>query len=83
MHVEMTLLAGWVAVPVFAYIGGSWAIGVARRKPGHPPAAAEDRLEELRLRMEEGRRTPRGRMAEAVWLAESASPASPLRVGQQ
>lgn len=82
MHFEMVLLVGWVAVPMVAYVGGRWAIGVAKRRPDHPSMAAEDRLEELRRRMAEGRRTPRGRMSEAMWLAESAGAASSLGSGQ-
>lgn len=83
MHVEAVLWVGWMALPVVAYVGGRYAIGWTNRRVGHGPSMdPEHRLEELRRRMAEGRRTPRGRMAEAVLLAETAGAASSLRSRQ-
>lgn len=74
MHNETMLILGWMFVPMVAYAGGRWAITrtehVHSREPAIDPAS---RLEELRRQVVEGRRVPRGRMSEAVRLAESAS----------
>lgn len=77
---EMMLL-GWMAVPVLAYGGARLAIGRAKQmRAGLPMVDPERRLEELRCRMADGDRAPRGRMAEAVRLAESVGPTASLRV---
>lgn len=83
MEVDAFLFAGWMMVPLVAYVGGRCLIGRTRHKMGRLPTFdPERRLEELRRRVAEGRRTPRGRMAEAVWLAESAHASPPLRARQ-
>lgn len=82
MEVETVMFFGWVALPLIAYAGVR--VGLVRtehRRGGRSAPDAEQRLEELRLRMAEGGWAPRGRMAEAVRLAESARTTS-LRAGQ-
>lgn len=83
MHVENMMFLGWVAMPLIAYAGGKLALlRAGRSRGGRPAPDAEQRLEQLRLRMAEGGWAPRGRMAEAVRLAESATTTAPLRARQ-
>lgn len=83
MHVENVMFLGWVAMPLIAYVGGKLALSRTERSRERRPAPdAEQRLEQLRLRMAEGGWAPRGRMAEAVRLAESARAPAPLRARQ-
>lgn len=77
---ETMLFMGWVAVAVVAYVGGLAAIGrIKHVRAGRPTVDPESRLEELRRRMVEGDQVPRGRMAEAVRLAEGGDTSLPLR----
>lgn len=78
MHNETVLFLGWLSVPLIAYVGGR--VAIARGDRAHAmesPIDPAHRLAELRRRMAEGQRPPRGRVAEAVRLAESARMPSP------
>lgn len=73
---ETLLLVGWASVPVVAYGAGMAALRRAGRRPDDRSATdATARLEELRRRPVEGGVT-RGRMAEAIRLADGPVAAS-------
>lgn len=70
MHVESVMFVGWMAVPAVAYAGGRALIWWSSRH--HVDRTAVDsaqRLAEIR-RHPEGGSASRGRMAEAMRLAE-------------
>ncbi|WP_435199868.1 hypothetical protein [Janibacter sp. GS2] len=74
MQFDVTLLVGWLAVPLAIY--GMTVVGVrlrARRAPVARPFDAALRLEELRAQRAPGHGATRGRMAEALRLAEGAT----------
>lgn len=73
MHMETMLFLGWLAIALVAYAGALTAIRWTKHlRARQPTVDPEGRLEELRRRMAESDRVPRGRMAEAVRLAEGA-----------
>lgn len=70
MHVEVAMFVVWASVPVVAFASGQAALRrSARRRARGPNVDAEGRLAQLRHRPAEGR-VVRGRMAEAIRLAE-------------
>lgn len=76
MHMETLLLVGWASVPVVAYGAGMAALRRTGRRPDDRSASdATARLEELRRRPVDGGAT-RGRMAEAIRLADGPVAAS-------
>ncbi|GAA3621137.1 hypothetical protein GCM10022199_27000 [Marihabitans asiaticum] len=76
MHIETIVFLGWASVPVVAYGVGMVALRRAGRRPGDRSATdSTARLEELRRRPVEGSVT-RGRMAEAIRLADGPVTAS-------
>lgn len=76
MHVETLLLVGWASVPVVAYGAGMSFLRLRGRKTAPRGGGdASARLEELRRRPVEGG-TTRGRMAEAMLLADGPVAAS-------
>ncbi|SMC50424.1 hypothetical protein SAMN06296429_104141 [Janibacter indicus] len=76
MHIELMVFLGWASVPVVAYGAGMSFLRLRGRKtvPGDG-AAASARLEELRRRAVEAGAS-RGRMAEAIRLADGPVAAS-------
>lgn len=73
MGVEEMLLAGWLATPVIAFVVGRFAVRrVAHSTRARPSITSEQRLEELRRRAASGQRVTRGRMADALRMAEDA-----------
>ena len=84
MDVEVAMLSAWMALPLVASVGARLAISWwERRAPVAPPFDPHQRLEQLRLRGEFGHRVSRGRMAEALRLAEGSAPTVALRVGHR
>lgn len=75
MHVETLMLVGWVTVPMIAYGLGIFATRVDHSRLARRAIDPAGRLEELRQRQAGGQRVVRGRMAEAMLLAESAAEA--------
>ncbi|MGO1168019.1 MAG: hypothetical protein ACTMHL_15555 [Janibacter sp.] len=74
MHTETLMFVLWMATPLIGYAGGHLAIRASRSHLGRRGAVdPADRLEELRRRQATGHRVVRGRMTEALLLAESAS----------
>lgn len=82
MHVEDMMFLGWAALPLIAYIGGSLALSRTVRRRGRRAPDARQRLAQLRRLRDDGHVVPRGRMADAVILAEDAGSATSLRVRQ-
>lgn len=72
MHTETLMFVMWMAVPLVGYAGGRLAIRVSHSHLGRVTIDPADRLEQLRRRQAGGGRVVRGRMAEALLLAESA-----------
>lgn len=73
MQIETLMFVGWVAVPMIAYSVGLFAVRVDHSRLARRVIDPAGRLDELRQRQAEGQRVVRGRMAEAVLLAESAT----------
>lgn len=83
MYFETMMFLGWLAVPLIAYAGGKLALTRTRHRGGlRPIPDAEQRLAELRRLRDNGHVTPRGRMTDAVRLAQGAGTAQPHRVRQ-
>lgn len=83
MQVENMMFLGWVAMPLIAYAGGRAALSrTEHRRGGQSAPDAEQRLAQLRRLREDGYVVPRGRMADAVRLAQDAGAATPLRARQ-
>lgn len=75
MQIESMVFVGWAAVPLVAYVLGRLAIRRSRvRSADRPQTDALTRLTEMRERALDGVVT-RGRMVEAIRLAEG--PAGP------
>lgn len=73
MYDENVALLGWVAVPLVAYVGVRLALfRTERRRVRRPALDAEERLAHLRHLRDEGLVIPRGRMTDALRLAEGA-----------
>lgn len=82
MHYASVVELGWVAVPVVAYIAGRFVIARVSRVAGTRDVfKPRSRLEELRRRQASGQWVIRGRMSEALRLAEGTTRA-PLAVPQ-
>ena len=76
MHIDLMVFLGWASLPVVAYGVGMAALSRSAGRPdGRSATAATARLEELRRRPVEGGVT-RGRMAEAIRLADGPVAAS-------
>lgn len=77
MHVETFMLLGWASIPVVAYGVSAAALRRSRRHAAQQPRTTDPsaRLEELRRRPVEGS-VSRGRMAEAIRLADGPVAAS-------
>lgn len=74
VHYESMVLLGWLGTPGLAYLGGRWAIARVSRGAGSREAFSPwHRIDELRRRQASGQRAIRGRMSEAVRLAEEAA----------
>lgn len=70
---ENVILLGWAVVPLIAYVGGRLAlVRTERRRRQQPVLDAAERLAQLRRLRDEGLVIPRGRMADALRLAEGA-----------
>lgn len=83
MEVENVMFFGWMALPLIAYAGGRAALlKTEHRRGGRPAPDAEQRLAQLRRLRDDGHVVPRGRMADAVRLAQDAGAATPLGVRQ-
>lgn len=83
MHIETMVFVGWIAAPGLAYVGGRMMI--SRVTHGSAVKRAFDaraRLEELRRRHASGQWVMRGRMSEALLLAEEATLVAPVRSPQ-
>lgn len=76
MHTETMMFVGWITVPMVAYTAGLFAIRVDHSRLAQREIAPDGRLAVLRRRQASGERVVRGRMAEALLLAESASSGS-------
>lgn len=73
MYGEDVILVGWIVVPLIAYAGGRLAlVRTERRGRRQPVLDAEERLAQLRRLRDQGLVIPRGRMADALRLAEGA-----------
>lgn len=80
---EIVMFIGWVALPLMAYCAGQMAIRVTRhRLPAQLPLDPERRLAELRLQRDAGTLIIRGRMADALRLAEDTAPSGSLPTRQ-
>lgn len=78
MHVESLMVLGWASIPVVAYGVSAAALRHSRRHAAQEQQRVTDssaRLEELRRRPVEGS-APRGRMADAIRLADGPVAAS-------
>lgn len=80
MQVEDMMLLGWAALPLIAFTGGSLALSRTVRRRERRAPDAQQRLAQLRRLRDDGRVVPRGRMADAVMLAEDAGSTTSLRV---
>ena len=80
MQIETLMFVGWASVPVIAYVMSRVALRHSARLSTQRPAVdAVARLQQIRERPVEGTIT-RGRMTEAIRLAEGAGLQSqPLR----
>lgn len=76
MHVEIMIFVAWLVTPAAAY-GATLAVlrHTSRRVSGRPGTDAATRLAEMRNRPRPSD-SSRGRMAEAIRLAEGSTPAS-------
>lgn len=76
MHVEIMIFVAWAVTPAAAY-GTTLAVlrRSSRRVSRRPGTDAATRLAEMRNRPRPSD-SPRGRMAEAIRLAEGSTPAS-------
>ncbi|WP_068263142.1 hypothetical protein [Janibacter limosus] len=80
MQIESMMFVGWAAMPVVAYVVGRMAIRRSKRRTAERPQMdATTRVSELRRRRAEAGAT-RGRMAEAIRLAQGPV-GPPLRRG--
>lgn len=78
MQIESMMFVGWVALPVGAYLMGRMAIRRSNQRTAQRPQTdATTRLTEMRERTLRAAVT-RGRMAEAIRLAEGPAGPSPL-----
>ncbi|MCT2293050.1 hypothetical protein [Janibacter hoylei] len=77
MQIETMVFLGWASVPVLAYGVSAAALRHSRRHATQQPRTTDPsaRLEELRRRPVEGS-VSRGRMAEAIRLADDPVAAS-------
>ena len=82
MQVEDMVILGWAALPLVAYTGGSLALSRTVRRGRRRAPDARQRLAQLRRLRDDGRVVSRGRMADAVILAEDAGSTTSLRVRQ-
>lgn len=72
MYIETLMFVGWASVPVIAYVTSRVVLRHAAQLSTQRPAVdAVARLEQIRQRSVEGVST-RGRMAEAIRLAEGS-----------
>lgn len=70
VQIESMMFVGWVALPITAYVMGRMLIRRSNRlTAGHPHMDATARLAQMRERTVDGTVT-RGRMAEAIRLAD-------------
>lgn len=77
------MLLGWVAIPLIAYAMARVVMSRSEhRRGGRPMPDARQRLAHLRRQRDDGHVAPRGRMADAVRLAQDAGGTSPHRVRQ-
>lgn len=73
MYVEIVFVVGWIVVPLIAYAGGQLAVWRTERRPIRGRCQdAEQRLARLRSLRDSGHVIRRGRMADALRLAEGA-----------
>lgn len=84
MDDEVVMLLAWVVLPLVVSVAARLVIGWReRRAPVAPPFDPALRLEQLRTQRELNHRVKRGRMAEAMRLAESSAPTMALQVGHR
>lgn len=81
MHIQIMYLVGWVIIPVLVYTSAQW--GIHRSKPPSTPRPRTDaagRLAELRTQRTATGAEARGRMSEAIRLAENAAAGAALMI---
>ncbi|NYF99037.1 hypothetical protein BJY20_002429 [Janibacter cremeus] len=77
MQVETAVFLMWAVLPLLAYFGGRLVLMRTEHKRGSRSAPdAEQRLAQLRRWRDENQVAPRGRMADALRLAQGADETS-------
>ncbi|MFJ6133268.1 hypothetical protein [Janibacter terrae] len=81
MRIEIMYFVGWVTVPMVAYTSAQWAIRHSNQHSAlRTRTDAAGRLDEMRTQRVATGATERGRMTEAIRLAENAAASAALMI---